>query len=170
MRMSRFTPVRPEPIGPGEESVWRYPRPPALEPVEKRIRIVFHGEVVADTRKAWRVLETSHPPVYYLPPDDIRMDLLERAGGGSWCEWKGQARYWTLRVGDQTAERVAWSYPDPSPRFEALRDHLAFYAGPLDSATVAGVEVEPQPGGFYGGWVTPEIKGPFKGGPGTMGW
>lgn len=160
----------PEPTGPGEESVWSYPRPPALEPVAKRIRIVFNGFVVADSVGAFRVLETSHPPTYYIPQRDVRMDLLEPAGGGSWCEWKGRARYWTLRVGDRSAVRAGWSYPDPHPRFAPIRDHLAFYAEPMDSCTVDGVEVEPQPGGFYGGWVTPEIKGPFKGSPGTLGW
>lgn len=163
-------PVRPDPIGPGEESVWRYPRPPALESTDALIEIRFADTLVARTHRAHRVLETSHPPSYYLPPADIRMDLLEDAGGGSWCEWKGRARYWTLRVGDRVVERVAWSYPEPTPRFESIRDHLAFYAGPLDSCTVAGMAVTPQPGGFYGGWITPDIKGPFKGGPGTMGW
>lgn len=162
--------IRPDPVGPGQESVWSYPRPPALEPVEKRIRVVFGGRVIADTTGAWRVLETSHPPVYYIPPADIAPDVLEEAGGGSWCEWKGRARYWTVRVGGRRAERVAWSYPDPTGRFAPLRDHVAFYAGPMDSCTVDGVEVEPQPGGFYGGWITPEIRGPFKGGPGTQGW
>lgn len=162
--------VRPDPVRPGEESVWQYPRPPVLEPVDKRIRVVFNGQVVADTRGAWRVLETSHPPVYYLPEGDLRMDFLEEAGGGSLCEWKGAARYWTLRVGDAVAERVGWSYPHPSPRFTALKGLIAFYASPMESCTVDGVEVEPQPGGFYGGWITPEIKGPFKGGPGTWGW
>ena len=165
-----ITPVRPEPTGPGEESVWRYPRPPALEATDKVIEICFADHLVARTHRAYRVLETSHPPSYYLPPEDIRMELLEDAGGGSWCEWKGRARYWTLRVGERMIERVAWSYPDPTPRFKPIQDHLAFYAGPLDSCTVGGMPVTPQPGGFYGGWITPDIKGPFKGGPGTMGW
>ena len=115
-------------------------------------------------------METSHPPVYYLPPQDLDAAALESAGGGSICEWKGAARYWTVRVGDRMAERAGWSYPNPTPRFQALQDYVAFYAGPMDSCTVGGVEVEPQPGGFYGGWITPEIKGPFKGAPGTMGW
>jgi uncharacterized protein (DUF427 family) len=163
-------PIRPDPTGPGEESVWRYPRPPALESTDQVIQIRFADQLVASTRQAYRVLETSHPPSYYLPPEDIRMELMEDAGGGSWCEWKGGARYWTLRVGNQVAERVAWSYPDPTPRFEAIKDHLAFYAGPLDSCTVSGMTVTPQPGGFYGGWITPDIKGPFKGGPGSLGW
>jgi uncharacterized protein (DUF427 family) len=162
--------IRPDPTGPGEESVWRYPRPPALEPTDKRIEIRFADTIIASTARAHRVLETSHPPVYYIPPDDIRMELLEAAGGGSWCEWKGRARYWTVRVGERCAEKVGWSYPDPTPAFESIRDHIAFYAGPMDSCTVDGAPVTPQPGGFYGGWITPDIKGPFKGGPGTMGW
>lgn len=166
--MSPF--VRPDPIGPGEESVWNYPRPPALEPVKKTVRIVFNGQVIAETDDAWRVLETSHPPVYYLPRKDIAMEHLEEAGGGSWCEWKGRAKYWTVRVGDRTAEKVGWSYPDPTERFTDIADHIAFYAAPMDECTVGGEVVEPQPGGFYGGWITPDIKGPFKGGPGTMGW
>lgn len=166
--MSPF--VTPDPIGPGEESVWKYPRPPALEPVEEEIRIVFNGQVIADTTSAWRVLETSHPPVYYIPRPDIEDSVLEAAGGGSWCEWKGQARYWTVRVGDRVAERAGWSYPDPTERFRDIQDHIAFYAGPMDECTVGGEVVEPQPGGFYGGWITSKVKGPFKGGPGTMGW
>jgi uncharacterized protein (DUF427 family) len=166
----RLPPVRPEPTGPGEESVWSYPRPPALEPVDARVRIVLDGRVIADTTSAWRVLETSHPPVYYLPPGDVAADAVTAAGGGSLCEWKGRARYWDVRAGDRRIERGAWSYPDPTPAFRAIKDHLAFYAGPMDRCTVGGVSVEPQPGGFYGGWITPEIKGPFKGGPGTMGW
>ena len=166
--MSPF--VTPEPIGPGQESVWQYPRPPALEPVDEKIRVVFNGTVIAETTAAFRVLETSHPPVYYLPQEDIRMDRLEEAGGGSWCEWKGRARYWSVRVGDRTAERVGWSYPDPTGRFADIRDHIAFYARPMDECTVGGEVVEPQPGGFYGGWITSNVKGPFKGGPGTLGW
>ena len=162
--------VHPEPTGAGEESVWRYPSPPVLEATSKRIEIVFNGEVVASSTGAYRVLETSHPPVYYIPPEDIRMDLMEAAGGGSWCEWKGRARYWTLRVDDRVAERVGWSYPAPTGSFEEIRDFVAFYAEPMDSCTVDGMAVTPQPGGFYGGWITPDIKGPFKGGPGSMGW
>jgi len=150
--------------------VWDYPRPPRLEPVAKRIRIVFAGETIADTCRAWRVLETSHPPVYYLPPEDVRRDLLVQGGGSSLCEWKGWACYFTLRVGDCEARRVAWSYPDPSPAYRAIRDHLAFYAGPMDECTVAGERVLAQPGGFYGGWITADVIGPFKGEPGTGDW
>ena len=160
----------PLPAGPGQESVWDYPRPPRLEPSDRQVRIVFADTVIADTRRAVRVLETSHPPVWYLPPEDVRTDLLERAPGSSRCEWKGTAVYWSLRVADRTAPRVAWSYPDPVPRFEALKDHLAFYAGPMDRCTVDGHVVTAQPGGFYGGWITPDVVGPFKGEPGSWGW
>ncbi len=152
------------------ENVWDYPRPPALEPVPKPVRIVFAGRTIADTETAFRVLETSHPPVYYLPPSAFIDCTLEPAAGGSLCEWKGQARYWTIRAGDQAAERAAWSYPDPSPGFEAIRDHLAVYAGAMDQCFVGGEAVTPQPGGFYGGWVTGDLIGPFKGGPGSAGW
>lgn len=162
--------VTPDPVQPGEESVWDYPRPPRLEPVEARITVTFGGEVVADTTRAWRTLETSHPPTYYLPPDDVRSEYLRPATGTSFCEWKGVARYWTVAVGGRSAERAAWSYPSPTAAFAPIRDHVAFYAGPMDRCTVGGEPVTPQPGGFYGGWITPEIRGPFKGGPGTMGW
>lgn len=156
--------------GPGQESVWDYPRPPRCELTTKHVVVVFNGVVVADTRRAVRVLETSHPPVYYLHPDDVKMDHLEPAGGGSFCEYKGVAEYYTLRVGGRAAGTVAWTYADPSPAFRLLAHHIAFYAGPLDAATVDGEKVTPQPGGFYGGWITPDVVGPFKGGPGTRGW
>lgn len=157
-------PERIEP-GPGQESVWDYPRPPRVEEVDREVRVVFNGVTIAQTRAARRVLETSHPPVYYIPPEDVRREYLEPAAGGSFCEWKGRARYWTVAVGGCRAERAAWSYPDPSPGFGAIKDYLAFYAGPMDACTVGGEPVEPQPGGFYGGWITPDVVGPFKGGP-----
>ncbi len=164
--------ARPAPIppGPGQESVWDYPRPPRLEQTPRRLEVVFAGQVVADSVRGWRVLETSHPPVYYLPPGDVRTDLLRSAGGGSFCEWKGRARYWDLVVGNREARKVAWSYPDPTASFAPIRDHLAFYADPMDACRVDGAAVTPQPGGFYGGWITPDVVGPFKGGPGSWGW
>ena len=162
-------PRRIEPA-PGQESVWDYPRPPRLEAVDKHIEIVFNGVIIAATDRAKRVLETSHPPVYYLPPNDIQMQYLTRATGQSWCEWKGQAVYYNLTVEDKSAQKVGWAYPNPTPEFAAIKDYLAFYAGPMDACYVAGEAVTPQPGGFYGGWVTKEIVGPFKGEPGTMGW
>jgi uncharacterized protein (DUF427 family) len=156
--------------GPGQESVWDYPRPPRLEDCPKHIQVVFDGVTIADTQRAKRVLETSHPPVYYIPPEDIRMEHLIEAPGTSWCEWKGQARYYTVVVGERRAEKAAWSYPQPTPAFEGIRDHVAFHAGLVDRCTVDGERVQPQPGGFYGGWITSDVVGPFKGGPGTRGW
>jgi uncharacterized protein (DUF427 family) len=156
--------------GSGQESVWDYPRPPRLEDCSARIQVVFNGVTIADTRRAKRVLETSHPPVYYMPPEDIQMEFLKLASGGSWCEWKGKARYYALDVGNKTAPQAAWFYPDPAPAFTAIKNHLAFYAGLMDACCVDGEKVIPQPGGFYGGWITKNIVGPFKGGPGTIGW
>ena len=152
------------------EDVWSYPRPPALRPVTLPIRIVFAGRTIAATGAAFAVLETSHPPVYYLPPDCFQDGVLEPAPGGSHCEWKGMARYWTLAAGKRRAEAAAWSYPDPTPGFSAIRDHLAVYAGRMDACFVGDEQVTPQPGGFYGGWITSNLKGPFKGVPGSMGW
>ncbi len=152
------------------ESVWDYPRPPSLQPVPQRLRILLAGQVVADTRAGLRVLETSHPPVYYLPPDAFVPGSLLPAPGGSFCEWKGHARYWSLRVGEVVAGAAGWSYPDPTPGFAALRDHVAVYAGRVEACLVDEERVVPQPGGFYGGWVTANLRGPFKGGPGSLGW
>jgi uncharacterized protein (DUF427 family) len=152
------------------EDVWAYPRPPRVEPVAQSVCIVFAGRTIAQTDAAFRVLETSHPPVYYLPPSAFADGVLEPASGQSFCEWKGAARYWTIRAGGRVAERAGWSYPDPHPAFAAIRDHVAVYAGPMDACFVGDEEVTPQPGGFYGGWVTKDLKGPFKGGRGSMGW
>jgi uncharacterized protein (DUF427 family) len=152
------------------ENVWDYPRPPRLEPVSRCVRIVFGGRTIAETTAAFRVLETSHPPVYYLPQSAFSGCVLEQAPGDSFCEWKGRAHYWNIRVGNVVAGRAAWSYPNPTPAFEAIRDHLAVYAGAMDACFVGGEAVTPQHGGFYGGWVTSDLKGPFKGGPGSMGW
>ncbi len=147
--------------GPGQESVWDYPRPPRVERTTKQIRVIFNGVIVAETRRAQRVLETSHPPVYYIPTEDIQMDDLVPTARTSMCEWKGQARYYTVRVGDREAVHAAWVYPHPTPAFAAIKDHAAFYAGPMDACTVDGELVRPQPGGFYGGWITDDIVGPF---------
>ena len=152
------------------ENVWDYPRPPALEPVARPVRIEFAGRTIAATATAFRVLETSHPPVYYLPRAAFACCTLEPARGGSFCEWKGAARYWSIRAGDRVAERAAWSYPDPASGFAAIRNHLAVYAGAMDRCFVGDEAVAPQPGGFYGGWITSDLQGPFKGGPGSMGW
>ena len=152
-----------------QESVWDYPRPPRLEPVAETIRITFAGRVVAETNAAKRVLETSHPPVYYLPRDSFCCAVVASARR-SFCEWKGLASYWSLEEAGRAARDCAWSYPDPSAAFLAIRDHLAVYPSAMDACTVDGEVVTPQPGGFYGGWVTRNLVGPFKGAPGTMGW
>jgi uncharacterized protein (DUF427 family) len=158
------------PPGPDQESVWDYPRPPRVEEVSEPVKIVFSGEVIAETTRAKRVLETSHPPTYYLPPEDVREEYLTRTDRTSFCEWKGAARYYHVAVEGNQAPHAAWSYPDPSPGFDSIRDHLAFYAGPMEACYVGEEQVAPQPGGFYGGWITSRVVGPFKGKPGTAGW
>ncbi|KIZ43888.1 MULTISPECIES: DUF427 domain-containing protein [Rhodopseudomonas] len=154
----------------GQESVWDYPRPPRLEPVAQRLRVVFNGETIADSVSGFRVLETSHPPVYYIPPADIRTAALRPAPGQSWCEFKGHAKYWSLEVGERRSDNAAWSYPTPTPAFAAIAGHLAFYASRVDDCFVGDERVQPQQGDFYGGWITTKIVGPFKGGAGTRGW
>ncbi|MFO8098903.1 MAG: DUF427 domain-containing protein [Salinibacter sp.] len=155
---------------PGQESVWDYPRPPALEHADQRIRVVFHNTTLADSTDAFRVLETSHPPVYYLPPRDIATEHLERDQRTSMCEFKGRAVYYTVTVGDRSAPASAWAYPNPTERYAALQDHVAFYPSKMDACFVGDEEARAQEGDFYGGWVTDDIVGPFKGGPGTIGW
>jgi uncharacterized protein (DUF427 family) len=155
---------------PGQESVWDYPRPPRLERTNAHIVVVCNDIEIADTRQAFRVLETSHPPNYYIPPEDIVMDHLVPVPGVSWCEWKGQADYLDVVVSNARIERSAWRYRSPTSGFRAIRDHVAFYAGMMDACYVDGEQVVPQPGGFYGGWITRNITGPFKGVPGSMGW
>ncbi len=164
--------MRPERIEPhaGQESAWDYPRPPALEPVDAHLLVVLGGETIADTRRAYRVLETSHPTNYYLSPDDIVPDALVPAGGSSFCEWKGRARYFTVRGGDRVEERAAWAYDAPSPRFAPITGYVAFYPSRMDACFVDGERVVSQEGGFYGGWITSRVVGAFKGGPGTRGW
>lgn len=156
--------------GPGQESVWDYPRPPRLERVGDRLRVDFAGDTIAATEHGFRVLETSHPPVYYIPASDVRREFLERAPGQSFCEFKGVAFYWSLEVNGKTSEAAAWSYPAPTKPFAAITDHLAFYASRVDACWVGAERVVPQEGDFYGGWITPRIVGPFKGGVGTRGW
>lgn len=154
------------------ESVWDYPRPPRLEASPRRIRLVHAGCVIADTTDALRILETSHPPVYYLPNAALDVSYLKRAQTrGSFCEYKGVAGYWTLNVpGAAPVENVAWSYDKPSAAYRALAGHLAFYASKVDECWVDDERVVPQPGDFYGGWITSDLRGPFKGAPGTLGW
>lgn len=155
---------------PGQESVWDYPRPPRLEPVSGRVTIRLGGQLIADTMDAVRVLETSHPPVYYLPIADFAPGALVDADGSSFCEFKGRARYLDVRGGGAERPAAAWNYPAPTPGFAPLVDRVAVYAAPMDECTVNGEVVTPQPGGFYGGWVTRSVVGPFKGVPGSMGW
>jgi uncharacterized protein (DUF427 family) len=152
------------------ESVWDYPRPPALRACPADIEVRFADTVICRTSSSWQVLETSHPPTYYLPRADFAAGVLREAAGTSFCEWKGSARYLDVVVGDRAAERVAWYYPNPTAAYAVLRDHLALYAGPMDQVLVGGETVVPQPGGFYGGWITSSVTGPFKGVPGSHGW
>lgn len=155
----------------GQESVWDYPRPPRLEAVKKTLTVIAAGEIVARTNRGYRVLETSHPPVYYFPQEDIRMELVEiHAGGSSFCEWKGAAFYASLLVNGQPFPKVAWGYANPTPGFVPIKNYLAFYAGRVDKCLVDDEVVIPQPGNFYGGWITSDIVGPFKGEEGTWGW
>ncbi len=160
-------PIQPQP---GQESVWDYPRPPRLERTTKRLRVVFGGVTIAETTSGWRVLETSHPPVYYFPPADIRADVCRPSARTSYCEWKGLAQYYTVRVGQRVAPDAAWGYPNPTPAFAPLAGHIAFYARAMDACYVDDERVVPQPGEFYGGWITSDIVGPFKGVPGSWGW
>ena len=162
-------PERQKP-GPGQESVWDYPRPPVWQPVTDRLRVVLGGIDVVTTHAGIRVLETSHPPVYYLPPDDFLAGTLKRAAGRSFCEFKGEAVYWDIVAGSKTANRAGWSYPSPVSTFAAIRDHVAIYASAMDECWVGDEQVAAQQGDFYGGWITAKIVGPFKGGEGTWGW
>ena len=165
----RHTVVPVEP-GPGQESVWDYPRPPRVEPVPERLRVVVDGETLADTTRGLRVLETAGPPVYYIPAADVRGERLVLSEHGSVCEWKGAATYWTYEHHGRRIANVAWSYPDPYAGYSAIRDHVAFYAGRVDEAWVGDERATPQPGRFYGGWITSRVVGPFKGEPGSFGW
>ena len=153
------------------ESVWDYPRPPIVVPSRERVVIELDGEIVADTRRSLRVLETSHPPVYYVPADALAPTLLRPVPGTTWCEFKGSASYFDVVCpSGRVLPRAAWHYPQPTAGFEALVDHVAFYPGRMDRCLVDDEVVVPQPGHFYGGWITSEIVGPFKGEPGTSGW
>ena len=160
----------PDPVGPGQESVWAYPRPAIAEPTSSHLRIEHRGVVVANTVRGVRTLETSHPPSYYFPREDIEPTVLRRVDHRSFCEWKGWATYYDIEVAGRRAVAAAWSYPAPSADFTLLKDHLAFYVGPFDLCTVNGEQATPQPGDFYGGWVTSREAGPFKGVPGSRLW
>jgi uncharacterized protein (DUF427 family) len=150
--------------------VWDYPRPPRLEATTRQLRVEFAGEVIAHTARGYRVLETSHPPVYYFPPADVETRFLQEVGSGTTCEFKGAAVYFDVVVKDRRATRAAWTYPRPTPAFAAIAGFIAFYPGSMDACFVDEERVEPQPGGFYGGWITRDVVGPFKGVAGSMGW
>ena len=156
----------PDPILPGQESVWSFPRPSVAQAVDHHLKVVFDGRVLAETHAGVWTIETSHPPTFYFPPDDVDLSLLVESGRGSFCEWKGQARYFDVgRVGG-----AAWSYPDPTRSFAIIRDHIAFYPGLMEACFVDGEQAVPQAGRFYGGWITSKVAGPFKGPPGTEWW
>ncbi len=168
-----FPRIRPASIirpGPGQRSVWDFPRPPRIEPVTLPVRVEFGGRVIASTQRALRVCETASPPGYYIPPDDVDPEAVLASTRTSFCEWKGEARYWTVRTDGRVAKDAAWSYPQPYPEFGILRDYFAFYPRRMDGCYVGGEGVEPQPGFYYGGWVTRDLVGPFKGVPGSEAW
>ena len=166
-RRERPTPLVP---GPGQVSVWDFPRPPRLERVEARVTVEAGEIPLADSFQTLRVCETSSPPAYYVPASDVRMELLEPSPRETFCEWKGLACYWSLNADGKLVKDVAWSYPDPDEPYAALRHHLAFHAGRVDRCSVGGARVVPQPGEYYGGWITPDLVGPFKGEPGSEAW
>ncbi|MBU6229612.1 MAG: DUF427 domain-containing protein [Cyanobacteria bacterium REEB459] len=162
-----LSPILP---GPGQESVWDYPRPPRWQDSSRHLQVVFNGVVIADSSRARRVLETSHPPVYYIPPEDVQIAYLQPLPRTSLCEWKGEASYFSVAVGDRQVEPGAWCYHHPTPPFAEIAGYIAFYPARMDGCYLDGQLVEAQPGDFYGGWISADIVGPFKGGPGTWGW
>ncbi|AFZ36024.1 protein of unknown function DUF427 [Stanieria cyanosphaera PCC 7437] len=161
---------KPIPPQPGQESVWDYPRPPRLESSTQHIQVIFNQITLADSHRTYRVLETSHPPVYYIPPEDIQMQYLEKTTRQSFCEWKGAANYYTITAGDRKEINAAWFYPDPTDEFAAIKNYVAFYPSRMDACYVDGEQVQPQSGDFYGGWITKNVVGPFKGSAGSWGW
>ena len=161
---------KPDPIGPGQESVWDYPRPAICEPTPRRIQVIHRGVTLADTVAAYRTLETSHPPTYYIPPEDVAFEHIETNPRRSLCEWKGQAAYFDVVLQGERIEAAVWCYRNPTPTFAAIKDYLAFYPDPFDQCMVDGEVITPQPGGFYGGWISQYEAGPFKGMPGSRFW
>ena len=155
--------------GPDEESVWDYPRPPELSKDSRKVEIKWMDKTMALTKEAIRVLETASPPTFYLPKNDVNTDFFKIAAGSSYCEWKGKATYWNISVDGKTLEKAAWSYENPTPAIQHIAGYISVYPGKLE-CYVNNIRVKPQPGGFYGGWMTPEIVGPVKGDPGTRGW
>ena len=168
-RAARSRPPEIPRPGPGQESVWDYPRPPRVEPVTRRVRVELADFCLADTTAALRVVETASPASYYVPPDSVQTSLLEPGPETTLCEWKGLARYWSARIGSRRVPDVAWSYPEPFEEYAALAGYFAFYPGRVDACYVGDERVTPQPGDYYGGWITRDVVGPFKGEPGTSG-
>lgn len=164
MRAERIEP------GPGQESVWDYPRPPRLELSASRIEVVLGGATIADSTSAYRVLETSSPPVFYLPPADVDRKALAASDHSTYCEWKGTASYYDVSGGGLTVRAGAWCYPTPATPFAAIAMYVAFYSGRMEACFVDGERVQAQAGDFYGGWITTKVVGPFKGEPGTLDW
>lgn len=162
--------VIPDVPGPGQESVWDYPRPPRIEASTEEVEIRLGGGAVARTNRSLRVLETSHPPAYYLPVSAFEPGVLRPVDGSTFCEWKGVATYFDLVTGSAVAPRAAWTYPDPTGGFDAIRDHVSVMPASVEECLVDGEVVRAQEGGFYGGWITDRVAGPFKGGPGSHGW
>jgi uncharacterized protein (DUF427 family) len=165
--MQRQQRIDPEP---GQESVWDYPRPPRLEDSSKHIQVICNGVVIADTQRAKRILETSHPPVYYIPPEDVKLQYFKPTSRSTFCEWKGGASYYTITVEQKKIADAAWYYRHPTHPYEAIAGYIAIYPGKMDACYVNGEKVQAQEGDFYGGWITGDIIGPFKGGTGTFGW
>jgi uncharacterized protein (DUF427 family) len=159
-----------EAVKPGDESVWDYPRPAIHEATGKHVEVIFNGVKIVDTHRAVRVLETSHPPVYYFPLEDVKFEYFTRTARTSYCEWKGSANYYTITVDGKSAPDAAWAYLNPIAEFRSIANYIAVYPALMDACFVDGEQARPQPGGYYGGWITHEIKGPFKGDPGTSGW
>lgn len=165
--LKRRRPAQVVQPGPGQESVWDYPRPPIVQSVAQPVRVEFAGLTLASTLRA---IETAGPPVYYLPPQDVQMRYLHKTSRTTFCEWKGLAHYWDVQVGDRLVHDAAWSYPHPEDGYQQIKDYLAFYPTKMDACFLGDQRATPQPGGYYGGWITPEIVGPFKGEPGTENW
>lgn len=163
-------PVERDPVKPGQESVWDFPRPARCEKTDRHVVVIFNGVRVADSNRVWRAVETSHPPTYYVPEADILEGALEAVAGTSFCEWKGQASYFDVVAGGKRAPRAAWTYRSPTVPFMPIAEMVAFYAAAMDACYVDDEQARPQPGGFYGGWVTDDLAGPFKGAPGSEGW
>jgi uncharacterized protein (DUF427 family) len=152
------------------ESVWKYPRRPKVEQITQAIKVEFNGKTIAESSKVIRVLEKGHPPVYYVPLEDVNIETLQVSARKTWCEWKGEAGYYDVLIGDRRAENAAWYYPNPLPDYAEIKGYVAFYASKMEACFVGDERVEPQRGGFYGGWITSNLDGPFKGDPGTAGW